>query len=172
MRFKQHKTLSVSLCYHAGCLETRHGRNRRSGLWFWHCSCISNISTPKAVCINLLLEIRYSQSPSYWGAFCVYNYTLFPYAYIKYPHIKTIAKNWNTNLSIWDNTGDYGSWSFFVNVAVSMKECSLWNHSGLTKSHCCDSQTVANGFIGNTAVTLRGTLPAFSIAEFSVLVYV
>ena len=33
---------------------------------------------------SLILEIRYSQSPSYWGAFCVYNLTsctLFPYAY-------------------------------------------------------------------------------------------
>ena len=49
---------------------------------------------------------------------------------------------------------------------------SLQNHGGVTKSHCCDPQTVANGFIGNTVVTLRGTLPTFSIAEFSVLVYV
>ena len=92
MRFKQHKTLSVSLCYHAGCLETRHSRNRRSGLWFWHCSCISNISTPKALCITLLLDIRYSQSLSYWGAFCVYNYTLFPYAYNEIPTHKNNCK--------------------------------------------------------------------------------
>ena len=38
----------------------------------------------------------------------------------------------------------------------------------MTKSHFCDSQTVANGFIGNTVVTLGGTLTTFSIAEFSV----
>ena len=49
---------------------------------------------------------------------------------------------------------------------------SLQNHGGVTKSHCYDPQTVANGFIGNTVVTLRGTLPTFSRAEFSVLVYV
>ena len=37
---------------------------------------------------GILLEIRYSQSPSYWGAFCVYNLTsctLFPYAYNEIP---------------------------------------------------------------------------------------
>ena len=50
---------------------------------------------------------------------------------------------------------------FFVNVAVSTKKCSLQNHGGVTKSHCCDSQTVANGFSVNSAVTLGGTLPTF-----------
>ena len=50
---------------------------------------------------------------------------------------------------------------FFVNVAVSTKKCSLQNHGGVTKSHCCDSQTVANDFIGNTVVTLGGTLPMY-----------
>ena len=51
---------------------------------------------------------------------------------------------------------------------------SLQNHGGVTKSGCCDPQirVVANGFIGNTVVTLRGTLHTFSIAEFSALVYV
>ena len=44
-----------------------------------------------------------------------------------------------------------------MNVAVSTKKCSLQNHGGVTKSHCCDSQTVANDFIGNTVVTLGGT---------------
>ena len=43
-----------------------------------------------------------------------------------------------------------------MNVAVSTKKCSLLNHGGVTKSHCCDSQTVANDFIGNTVVTLGG----------------
>ena len=42
----------------------------------------------------------------------------------------------------------------------------------ITKSHCCDSQRVENGFIGNTVVTLRGTLTTFSITAVSVLVYV
>ena len=44
---------------------------------------------------NSLLEIRYLQSPSYWGAFCVYNLTsctLFPYAYNEYPHL--YKNNW------------------------------------------------------------------------------
>ena len=41
----------------------------------------------------------------------------------------------------------------------------------MTKSHCCDSQTVANGFIGNSAVTLGGTLPTFSIQQKSVYLY-
>ena len=57
-------------------------------------------------------------------------------------------------------------------LQFSTKKCSSQNHGRVTKSQCCDSQTVANGFIGNTAVTLRGTLPPFSIAEVSVLVYV
>ena len=57
-------------------------------------------------------------------------------------------------------------------LQFATKKCSLQNHAGVTKSHFCDLQTVANGFIGNTAVTLRGTLPTFSIAEFSVLLYV
>ena len=57
-------------------------------------------------------------------------------------------------------------------LQFSTKKCSSRNHGGVTKSHCCNSQTVANGFIGNTAVTLRGTLPTFSIAEVSELVYV
>ena len=42
-----------------------------------------------------------------------------------------------------------------------LKKCSLLNHGGVTKSHCCDSQTVANDFIGNTVVTLGGTLPMY-----------
>ena len=41
----------------------------------------------------------------------------------------------------------------------------------MTKTHCCDSQTVANGFIGNSAVTLGGTLPTFSIQQKSVYLY-
>ena len=56
---------------------------------------------------------------------------------------------------------------FFVNVAVSTKKCSLQSHGGVTKSHCCDSQTVANDFIGNTVVTLRGTLPVYAIVAIS-----
>ena len=28
----------------------------------------------------------------------------------------------------------------------------------VTKSHCCDSQILAHGFIGNTVVTMRGTV--------------
>ena len=39
-------------------------------------------------CEIFVLEIRYSQSPSYWGAFCVYNLTsctLLPYAYNEIP---------------------------------------------------------------------------------------
>ena len=57
-------------------------------------------------------------------------------------------------------------------LQFSTKKCSSQNHGGVTKSHCCDSRTVANGLIGNTLATLRGTLPTFSVAEFSVLVYV
>ena len=34
----------------------------------------------------------------------------------------------------------------------------------MTKSHCCDSQTVGNYFIGNTVVTLGGTLPMYSMS--------
>ena len=52
---------------------------------------------------------------------------------------------------------------FFVNVAVFNEKMFI------TKS--CDQVTVANGFIGNTAVTSRGTLPTFSITEVSVLAY-
>ena len=37
----------------------------------------------------------------------------------------------------------------------------LQNHGGVTKSHCCDSQTVSNDFIGNVVVTLGGTLPMY-----------
>ena len=48
-----------------------------------------------------------------------------------------------------------------MNVAVSTKKCSLQNHGGVIKSHCCDSQTVANDFIGNNVVTLGGTLPMY-----------
>ena len=48
-----------------------------------------------------------------------------------------------------------------MNVAVSTKKCSLQNHDGVTKSHCCDLQTVANDFIGNAVVTLGGTLPMY-----------
>ena len=48
---------------------------------------------------------------------------------------------------------------------------SSQNQGGVTKSHCCDSQTVPNGFIGNSAVTLGGTLPTFSIQQKSVYLY-
>ena len=61
---------------------------------------------------------------------------------------------------------------FSVNVAVFNEKMFITKSWWCDKSHCCDPQTVANGFIGNTVVTLRGTLPTFSIAEFSVLVYV
>ena len=49
----------------------------------------------------------------------------------------------------------------FVNVAVSTEKFSLQNHGGVTKSHCCDSQAVANDVIGNTVVTLGGTSPMY-----------
>ena len=55
------------------------------------------------------------------------------------------------------DTVDYASSEFFVNVAVFNENMfitkSWWcDHS----PHCCDSQTVANGFIGNSAVTFEG----------------
>ena len=56
-------------------------------------------------------------------------------------------------------------------LQFSTKKCSSQNHGGVTKSHCCDSQTVANGFIGNFALTLEGTLPTFSIQQKSVYLY-
>ena len=60
---------------------------------------------------------------------------------------------------------------FFVNVAVFNENISSQNHGGVTESHCCDLQTVAYGLIGNSAVTLGGTLPAFSIQQMSVYLY-
>ena len=42
-------------------------------------------------------------------------------------------------------------------LQISTKQCSLQNHGGVTKSHCCDSQKVGNDVIGNTVVTLRWT---------------
>ena len=56
-------------------------------------------------------------------------------------------------------------------LQFSTKKCSSQNHGGVTKSHCCDSQTVANCFIGNPAVTLGETLPTFSIQQKSVYLY-
>ena len=56
-------------------------------------------------------------------------------------------------------------------LQFSMKKCSSQNHGGVPKSHCYDSQTVANGFIGNSAVTVGGTLPTFSIQQNSVYLY-
>ena len=50
---------------------------------------------------------------------------------------------------------------FFCECCSFHEKCSLQNHGGVTKSHCCDSQTVANDFIGNTVVTLGGTLPMY-----------
>ena len=60
---------------------------------------------------------------------------------------------------------------FLWMLQFSTKKCSSQNHGGVTKSHCCDSQTVANGFIGNSAVTLEGTLPTFSIQQKPVYLY-
>ena len=76
--------------------------------------------------------------------------------------MKTIAKNWNTKLFIWDDTVGYASCEVFLwMLQFPRKKCSLRNHGGVTKSHCCDSQTVANDFIGNTVVTFGGILPMY-----------
>ena len=70
----------------------------------------------------------------------------------------------------WENTADYASCGGFCeSCSFQRKNVHYKIMVVITKSHCCDSQTAANGFIGNAAVTFRRALTTFSIAAVSVL---
>ena len=78
----------------------------------------------------------------------------------------------DTNLSIWDNTVDYASCEVFCKCSSFQRKNVHHKIIVVWPSHIVVIQkTVGNGFIGNSAVTLRGTLPTFSIQQKSVYLY-
>ena len=117
-----------------------------------------------------MISTQYSQSPSYWGAFCVYNltsYTFFPYAFNEIPTHKNNGKKLEHQRTFFQVVR---KWRLTVmHIQLPNWDLGLWDYLGFKSiSYCTRCYIGGEGEVHNCCVDWASRIVKYNVNKGSI----